>query len=55
MSSKTRRDRTPLWSRKTRAGVSARDRVANTSVNAAFAPKRKMLSPSQPHSKTYGR
>ena len=54
MSSKTRRDKTPLWSKKTRF-IFTRDKKAMPKVDVALAMTRKALSPSQPHSKGYGR
>ena len=55
MSNKSRANRTPLWSKKPRFAHFFKDKVTTASVNGAAPSKRKALSPSQPHSKTYGR
>jgi hypothetical protein len=55
MSSKTRGDRTPLWSKKTRLAEPPKGKRAMAKVDVATAMTRRGLSPSQPHSKGYGR
>jgi hypothetical protein len=55
MSSKKRKDRTPLWSKKTRLAGFPKDKKSMPRVDVDVAMTRRGLSPTQPHSKGYGR